>query len=51
VEAAWTWAEPIVQNWQDRGRVPRRYPAGTDGPVDAATLIERDGRRWHEGNS
>ncbi len=49
VEAAWTWAEPILHNWQDTGRVPRLYPAGTDGPVDAATLIERDGRRWHEG--
>jgi glucose-6-phosphate 1-dehydrogenase len=51
VEAAWTWAEPILQNWQDSGRVPRLYPAGTDGPVDAATLLERDGRRWHEGDS
>ena len=49
VEAAWAWAEPILHNWQDTGRVPRLYPAGTDGPVDAATLIERDGRRWHEG--
>jgi glucose-6-phosphate 1-dehydrogenase len=28
--------------------MPRFYPAGTDGPVDAATLLERDGRRWHE---
>jgi glucose-6-phosphate 1-dehydrogenase len=51
VEAAWAWAEPILHNWQDSGRVPRLYPAGTDGPVDAATLIERDGRRWHEGDS
>ena len=51
VEAAWAWAEPILQNWQDSGRVPRLYPAGTDGPVDAATLLERDGRRWHEGDS
>ena len=51
VEAAWGWAEPILLNWQDCGRVPRLYPAGTDGPVDAATLIERDGRRWHEGDS
>ncbi len=49
VEAAWAWAEPILHHWHDSGRVPRTYPAGTDGPVDAATLIERDGRRWHEG--
>jgi glucose-6-phosphate 1-dehydrogenase len=51
VEAAWAWAEPILHNWQDSGRVPRLYPAGTDGPVDAATLIERDARRWREGAS
>ncbi len=49
VEAAWAWAEPILRHWQDADRVPRSYPAGTDGPVDAATLIERDGRRWHGG--
>ena len=49
VEAAWAWAEPILRQWRNSGRVPRNYPAGTDGPVDAATLLERDGRRWREG--
>jgi glucose-6-phosphate 1-dehydrogenase len=49
VEAAWAWAEPILRQWQQTRRVPLTYPAGTDGPVDAATLLERDGRRWHEG--
>ncbi|ADG80775.1 Glucose-6-phosphate 1-dehydrogenase OS=Tsukamurella paurometabola (strain ATCC 8368 / DSM /CCUG 35730 / CIP 100753 / JCM 10117 / KCTC 9821 / NBRC 16120/ NCIMB 702349 / NCTC 13040) OX=521096 GN=zwf PE=3 SV=1 [Tsukamurella paurometabola] len=49
VEAAWTWVEPILANWARTERVPRRYPAGTDGPVDAVTLIERDGRTWNEG--
>jgi glucose-6-phosphate 1-dehydrogenase len=48
VEAAWAWVEPILTDWRTSARVPRRYPAGTDGPVDAATLIERDARRWHE---
>jgi glucose-6-phosphate 1-dehydrogenase len=48
VEAAWAWVEPILVGWQNSGRVPRRYPAGTGGPIDAATLIERDGRHWHE---
>jgi len=48
VEAAWAWAEPILREWQSSRRVPRNYPAGTDGPVDAATLLERDGRRWRE---
>jgi len=49
VEAAWAWAEPILHQWHNSSRAPRVYPAGTDGPVDAATLLERDGRRWHEG--
>jgi glucose-6-phosphate 1-dehydrogenase len=48
VEAAWAWAEPILRQWHDSARGPRLYPAGTDGPFDAATLLERDGRRWHE---
>jgi glucose-6-phosphate 1-dehydrogenase len=48
VETAWAWAEPILHAWRDAERTPRSYPAGTDGPVDASTLIERDGRRWRE---
>ncbi|MET0758588.1 MAG: glucose-6-phosphate dehydrogenase, partial [Mycobacterium sp.] len=32
VEAAWAWAEPILHEWQNTDRVPRLYPAGTDGP-------------------
>jgi glucose-6-phosphate 1-dehydrogenase len=49
VEAAWAWVEPILIGWQQSERGPRRYPAGTSGPTDATTLIERDGRIWHEG--
>ena len=49
VEAAWAWVEPILIGWQQSERGPRRYPAGTNGPTAATTLIERDGRTWHEG--
>jgi len=49
VEAAWAWVEPILTHWAQTERGPRRYPAGTSGPTDATTLIERDGRSWHEG--
>ncbi|MCW2655568.1 MAG: zwf [Mycobacterium sp.] len=49
VEAAWAWVEPILVEWQNSGRAPHRYPAGTSGPIEAATLIERDGRHWHDG--
>lgn len=49
VEAAWEWVEQILVGWNRSERLPRRYPAGTNGPTDATTLIERDGRIWHEG--
>ncbi|MDO7868366.1 glucose-6-phosphate dehydrogenase [Nocardioides jiangxiensis] len=48
VETAWAWAEPILEAWEAVGSRVRPYPAGTPGPVAAATLIERDGRSWHE---
>jgi glucose-6-phosphate 1-dehydrogenase len=51
IEAAWEWVEPILAAWSRAGRAPRRYPAGTSGPAAATTLIERDGRAWHEGQT
>ncbi len=51
VEAAWAWIEPIHARWDRPEHLPRPYPAGTSGPSAATTLIERDGRSWHEGTS
>jgi glucose-6-phosphate 1-dehydrogenase len=51
VEAAWAWVEPILDRWARPGHAPRPYPSGTSGPSAATTLIERDGRAWHEGSS
>lgn len=48
VEAAWRWVEPIHERWTSSGLTPRPYPAGTSGPSAAITLLERDGRSWHE---
>jgi glucose-6-phosphate 1-dehydrogenase len=51
VEAAWTWLEPLLTSPSMTGPTgsrPRTYPAGTPGPIAATTLIERDGRAWHE---
>ncbi len=48
VEAAWEWTEPILQAWSQPRHHPRPYPSGTGGPTAATTLIERDGRSWHE---
>ncbi|MGZ4457611.1 MAG: glucose-6-phosphate dehydrogenase [Nocardioidaceae bacterium] len=50
VEAAWAWVEPILDRWARPGHAPRPYPSGTSGPSAATTLIERDGRAWHEGS-
>jgi glucose-6-phosphate 1-dehydrogenase len=48
VEAAWTWTEPILGAWRD-ARVPLdHYMAGASGPSAATTLVERDGRHWHQ---
>ncbi|MBS0561553.1 MAG: glucose-6-phosphate dehydrogenase [Proteobacteria bacterium] len=48
VEAAWSWAEPILDAWAARPEAPRPYAAGSWGPTAAIALIERDGRTWHE---
>ncbi|WP_407522027.1 glucose-6-phosphate dehydrogenase [Methylobacterium oryzisoli] len=48
VEAAWAWADGVLQAWADRPEPPRPYAAGTWGPTAAIALIERDGRTWHE---
>ena len=48
VEAAWAWADPIIQGWQDARTVPAPYDPGSSGPEDALMLLHRDGRRWRE---
>ena len=48
VEAAWAWVAPILDRWSRPSHRPRRYPAGTHGPIAAVTLLERDGRSWQE---
>ncbi len=48
VEAAWIWADKILQAWESENIKPKSYPAGTDGPTASIALIERDGRSWYE---
>jgi glucose-6-phosphate 1-dehydrogenase len=48
VEAAWAWVEPLLDAWAGGRARLRTYPAGTPGPIAATSLIERDGRSWHE---
>jgi glucose-6-phosphate 1-dehydrogenase len=48
VEAGWSVIQPILDVWH---ALPARdfpnYAAGSWGPPEAADLLERDGREWH----
>ncbi len=48
VEAAWQWADPIIEGWEELGEAPIPYASGSAGPDDALMLMHRDGRRWRE---
>ncbi|NWN91515.1 glucose-6-phosphate dehydrogenase [Marinobacter adhaerens] len=48
VEHAWRWVDRIIQNWNEGGEPPKRYAAGTWGPVASIAMITRDGRSWYE---
>lgn len=48
VEAAWAWADPILNAWSDNKQEAQGYTSGTWGPSASIALIERDGRTWHE---
>lgn len=49
VEAAWRWVDDLIEAWEVSGYKPESYPAGTDGPMSAAMLMDRDGRSWWKG--
>ena len=46
VEAAWKWVDDLIEAWDEAGTKPVEYAAGSDGPVPAAMLLDRDGRSW-----
>jgi glucose-6-phosphate 1-dehydrogenase len=48
VEAAWKWADVILEGWAQNAVPMKSYTAGTDGPSAAIQLIARDGRDWHD---
>ncbi|MFY0597149.1 MAG: glucose-6-phosphate dehydrogenase [Cognatishimia sp.] len=48
VEAAWAWTDPIIQGWEAVNDVPKPYDSYSQGPTDAALLMQRDGREWRE---
>ncbi len=48
VEAAWTWADSIIDAWRASNDKPKPYAAGSWGPVASISLIARDDRQWVE---
>ena len=46
VAAAWNWTDNLLSVWDDVDLPLSYYSAGTDGPIVAQHLIERDGRSW-----
>ncbi len=49
VEAAWTWVDGLIEAWDRGGGAPELYAAGSNGPLAAAMMMDRDGRAWFEG--
>ena len=48
VEQAWHWCDSLIAAWKSMGEPPRRYPAGSWGPVASIAMITQDGRSWYE---
>lgn len=48
VEYAWKWCDQLIEAWSSHDRPPRRYPAGSWGPVASIAMITQDGRSWYE---
>ena len=48
VEAAWSWTDPVINQWVSRGTSPLTYYPGSSGPEDALMLMHKDGRKWRE---
>ena len=48
VERSWTWIDSIQEAWARSNEPPKKYPAGTWGPVASVALLARDGREWEE---
>ena len=50
VEYSWKFVDGIAEAWKNEKRGPSFYPAGTWGPREADELIEKDRRKWRNGD-
>ena len=48
VEAAWSWTDPVIDQWIRKGSTPAKYEPGSSGPEDSLMLMHKDGRKWRE---
>lgn len=48
LEAAWRWADPILDAWKAMGDKPRPYTSGTWGPAASSALMARENSAWFE---
>ncbi len=47
IDTTWGIVDPLIRAWRDGpGPAFPNYAAGSQGPAEAALLMERDGRRW-----
>ena len=47
VEASWQWCDDLLQAWDDKKVGTKSYSAGSWGPSESESLIEKDGRSWY----
>jgi glucose-6-phosphate 1-dehydrogenase len=48
LEAAWKWADPILEGWKQLNDKPKPYPAGSWGPAASSALVARENAVWAE---
>ncbi len=48
IEASWRVVQPLLESWGRGEGDVEDYPAGSQGPTAADTLLEKDGRNWRK---
>ena len=48
VEAAWEWIDGIIESWELSKQKVESYVSGSWGPAASSTMLDRDGRAWHQ---
>lgn len=46
VMESWEFMTPILQRWEEQKKETLHYASGSQGPIEADNLIQKDGRNW-----